>query len=169
MRPSAMKRVSPSQRDSAYRMASASLVFWLIRPSLARSQGSNSSRRSAGSSLGGQRDARRRCGRGSRLRDVEPGDTFERLAGDRCGTGRGEFVEAPAHMGPAERQFNVTALGQDPIAGIAVDLEDAGKTREVDDRPFGLAIGSVDIGDGGRVCAAPGPVVAGIMTGRSSP
>lgn len=95
--------------------------------------------------------------------DVEPGDTFERLAGDRCGTGRGEFVEAPAHMGPAERQFNVTALGQDPIAGIAVDLEDAGKTREVDDRPFGLAIGSVDIGDGGRVCAAPGPVVAGIM------
>ena len=29
MRPSAMKRVSPSQRDSAYRMASASLVFWL--------------------------------------------------------------------------------------------------------------------------------------------
>ena len=65
-------------------------------------------------------------------------------------------------MGPAERQFYVTALGQDPIAGIAVDLEDAGKTREVDDRPFGLAIGSVDIGDGGRVRAAPGPVVAGI-------
>jgi hypothetical protein len=65
-------------------------------------------------------------------------------------------------MGPAERQFNVTALGQNPIAGIAVDLENAGKTREVDDRPFGLAIRSVDIGDGGRVRAAPGPVVAGI-------
>ena len=32
----------------------------------------------------------------------------------------------------------------------------------MDDRPFGLAIGSVDIGDGGRVRAAPGPVVAGI-------
>jgi hypothetical protein len=65
-------------------------------------------------------------------------------------------------MDQQKRQFNVTAFGQDPIAGIAVDLEDAGKTREVDDRPFGLAFGGVDLVDGGRVRAAPGPVVAGI-------
>jgi hypothetical protein len=44
-RPSSMKRVRPSQRDRAYRMASASLLFWLIRPSFTRSHASSAAPR----------------------------------------------------------------------------------------------------------------------------
>ena len=43
VRPSSTNRVSPSQRVSAWRIASASFDFWLVSVSLARSYGSSSS------------------------------------------------------------------------------------------------------------------------------
>ena len=87
---------------------------------------------------------------------------FERFAGDWRRAGGGEFVEVAAHMRPAESKLHIAALGELAIAGIAVDLQDALEAGEMGDRPLGLAIGRIDIGDAGRVGAAPGPIVSGI-------
>ena len=65
-------------------------------------------------------------------------------------------------MAPAEGKLDGIALGQDAVSGIAVDLQDAGEAIEVAERPLGLAVGRIDIGDTGRIAAAPGPVVAGV-------
>src|SRR5690606_11387853 len=62
---------------------------------------------------------------------VEFGDPSERLAGDRRGAGRGELVEAPAHMCPAEGERDVALVGEHAIAAIAVDLQDSCEAREV--------------------------------------
>jgi hypothetical protein len=91
---------------------------------------------------------------------IEPGYAFERLAGDRRRTGRGEFVEASAHMGPAECQSHVTALGEYAVAGVAIDLKGAREASEMGDRPLRLAIGGIDIRHAGRVGATPGAIVA---------
>src|SRR5690606_26587680 len=50
---------------------------------------------------------------------VERGDTLQRFAGDRCRPGGGEFVEAPAYMGPAEGELDLSALGERAVAGIS--------------------------------------------------
>lgn len=93
---------------------------------------------------------------------VEASNAFECLAGDRCRTDNGEFMEASADVGPAERKSYVATLGKRPVAGIAVDLKNAREASEMGDRPLGLAIGRIHIGDGGRIGATPGPVIAGI-------
>ena len=62
-------------------------------------------------------------------------------------------------MGPAEGELHVAALGEHPVAAIAIDLQDALEAGEVGDRPLGLAVGRIDVGDAGRVGAAPGPII----------
>ena len=93
------------------------------------------------------------------LDGVEFGDAFECLGGNRRRTRGGEFVEAAADMGPAESKLHIVALGERPIARIAVDLQDTREAGEVSDRLRGLAIGRVHIGDAGRVGAAPRPII----------
>ena len=93
------------------------------------------------------------------LDGIETGDAFERFAGDRRRARGGEFVEAAANMGPAEGELHVAALGEHPIAAIAVDLQNALEAGEVGDRPLGLAIGRIDIGDARWVGAAPRPII----------
>ena len=96
------------------------------------------------------------------LDGVEFGDALQRLAGDRRGAGSGEFVEAAAHMRPAEGEPHVALFRQRAIAGVAVDLQHALEAGQMHHRPLGLAVGRIDIGDGRRVRAAPGPIVARI-------
>ena len=49
--------------------------------------------------------------------------------------------------------------GQRPIAGVAVDLEDALEAGEMRDRLRRRAVGRIDIGDRRRVGSAPGAIV----------
>ena len=93
---------------------------------------------------------------------VEPPDAFERLAGDRRRAGGGELIKPSAHMRPAESEFDVAALGEDAIAGVAIDLENAFEAGEMGDRPLRLAIGRIEVDDAGRIGAAPRSIVAGI-------
>ena len=65
------------------------------------------------------------------LDGIETSDALERFAGDRRRTGGGEFVEVAADMGPAEGELHVAALGEHPVAGIAVDLQDALEAGEM--------------------------------------
>ncbi len=93
--------------------------------------------------------------------DVEPGDTFECLAGDRCGTSSGELVEAPAHMGPAERPVQRHRARPGP------DSRHNRRPRGCRQNPRGgrSAVWPFDWERRHRrrrVRAAPGPVVAGI-------
>lgn len=84
------------------------------------------------------------------------------FARDRRGTALGELVEAAPSMRSPERQLHRVASGQCLVAAIAIDLQDAGEAVEMGDGPLALAIGGIDISDGSRIGAAPGPVVAGI-------
>ena len=63
------------------------------------------------------------AGPGLGLDGVEFSDAFERLAGDRRGTGGGELIEAPADMSPTEGELHVAARGECAIAAIAIDLQ----------------------------------------------
>src|SRR5690606_32260356 len=90
---------------------------------------------------------------------IEFGDAPERFAGDRRWTGCGEFVEAPAHMRPAEGERCAALVGQHAIAAITVDLQDTAEAGEMGDRPFGLAIRRIDISHTRRIAALPWPVV----------
>jgi hypothetical protein len=65
-------------------------------------------------------------------------------------------------LGPAEGELDVTALSEDPVAAVAVDLENALEAGEVTDRPLGLAIGRVDVDDTRWIGAAPRPIIARI-------
>ena len=70
--------------------------------------------------------------------------------------------ELAPRIRPARRQLDITAIAEPFEAGIAVDLNDAFKLRQMGGRPFGPTIGTVEI-DGCRwIGTAPGPVVAGI-------
>ena len=89
------------------------------------------------------------------LNRAEPGNPFERFAGDRCRTSDGELIEPAPNMRPAERKANLASVGELTIAGITVDLQDALKALQKGDGPFGLAIGRVDFT----------PVVAGVDGG----
>lgn len=80
----------------------------------------------------------RRCSAG---RPVEFRNPPERLAGDRRGTGRGEFLEAPAHMCPAGREHEAALGCAHAIAAISIDLQGSGKDRDFfGPRPNGLEI-----------------------------
>jgi hypothetical protein len=93
------------------------------------------------------------------LDSVELGDAFERFGGNgRRANGR-EFVKPAANMGPAEGKLHIVALGERPIARIAVDLQDTREAGKVSDRLRGLAIGCVHVGDARWIGAAPRPVV----------
>src|SRR5258707_3160802 len=84
------------------------------------------------------------------------------LVGDRRRARIGHLVEGPAHVAPAEGKPHVALLGQYLVAAVAVDLQDALEAAEVRDRPLGLAVGRIDIGDTRWIGAAPWPVVPGI-------
>ena len=91
---------------------------------------------------------------------IESGDAVERLAGDwRCAA-VGDLIEPPSHMRPAEREAHVALFGEDAVAGVAVDLENALEAGEMRDRLRRFAVGRIDIGDRRRVRSAPGPVVS---------
>lgn len=96
------------------------------------------------------------------LDEIEVCDAPERLAGDRRRTGCGELVEAPAHVCPAKGERCAALIGEDPIATIAVDLQDSGKTCEMSDRSLRFSVRRIDIGDARRIAALPGPVIARI-------
>jgi hypothetical protein len=97
------------------------------------------------------------------LDGIEPRDALERFAGDRRRTGRGELVEAAANMGPAEGELDVTTLGEDPIAAVAVNLENALEAGEMANRPLGLAVGRIEVDDARWIgAAAPRPIIARI-------
>src|SRR5262249_17790159 len=61
-----------------------------------------------------------------------------------------------------EGERNCVLFGQDPIAAIAIDLQDADEASEVSNRSLGLAIWSIDIGHSWRVGSAPRAIVARI-------
>ena len=63
-------------------------------------------------------------------------------------------------MRPAECQRDATG-GQSSVAAIAVDLQRSVGAGEVRDGPFGFAIGCVNVGDAGRIRAAPGSIIPG--------
>lgn len=142
---------------------------------------SSSGWRTAGSSSSGQRSARHVLvndraalflAYGAALLDgsstniifdsVKFGDPPERLAGDRRGTGRSEFVEAATDMCPAEGKRDAALFGEHAIAAITVDLQDSGIACEMSDRTFGLSVRRLDIGDARRIGSLPWPAIAGI-------
>jgi hypothetical protein len=93
---------------------------------------------------------------------VELGNALERRARDRCGTRVGEFVKIAPHMRPAKCKRDVATLGELGVAGIAIDLQDPLEAVEMGDRPLGLAIWRVDIGNPQWIRPAPRTVIGGI-------
>ena len=76
------------------------------------------------------------------LDGIQLRDALQRLSGDRRRAGRGEFVEAAADVRPAEGEFHVPALGERPVAGVAVDLKDALEPGQMGGRPLGFGMGA---------------------------
>ena len=62
-------------------------------------------------------------------------------------------------MGPAKGELHRAAFSKHPATAIAVNLQDTPEAGEMSDRPLGLAIGRIDVGDAGRVGAAPRPII----------
>ncbi|GGB13769.1 hypothetical protein GCM10011491_46800 [Brucella endophytica] len=91
---------------------------------------------------------------------VKFGDAFERLAGDGCGTGGRQLIEAASNVGPAEGQRHGVLCRERAISTVAVDLQDADEAVEMGHRSFAFAIWRIDIGDTGRVIALPRPVIS---------
>jgi hypothetical protein len=75
------------------------------------------------------------------LDTVAPPDAFERLAGDRRGAGRRTHRSAGARAASRD-EFDVSALGEDTIAGVAIDLQNAYEACQIGDPPLGLTIGA---------------------------
>jgi hypothetical protein len=96
------------------------------------------------------------------LYSVELGDPCQHLAGNWGRTGRGQFVEGPANVRPAEGERHAALVGQRAIGAVTVDLQDASEAVEMRDRPLGLAVGCIDIGHARRVGSVPWAVVAGV-------
>lgn len=87
---------------------------------------------------------------------------LRRLAGDRRWAGCGEFVEAPPHVRPAEGKHGAALVCEHTIAAIAVDLQDSTKAGKMGNRPLGLSVRRINIGDARWVVSLPGPVIAGV-------
>ena len=90
---------------------------------------------------------------------IESDDALKRFVGDRRGTGGGELVKAAANVGPAEGELHVTTLCEDPVAAIAVNLENALEAGEMTNRPLGLAIRRIDVDNARWIGAAPRPII----------
>ena len=96
------------------------------------------------------------------LDPVERCNARQRLGGDRRRARVGQLVEVPAHVAPAEGELHVAPPGQHLVAAIAVDLQDALEAAQMCDRPLGLAIRRIDVGNAGRIGTAPRSIVPGI-------
>jgi hypothetical protein len=93
-----------------------------------------------------------------------PFDALESFAGDRRAAALGDVEEAPAQMRPTEGERDRLAaggIGNGLVGDVAVALHDPAIVLEQLERVDRAATGSVAVGDGRRVGAAPGPVVAG--------
>jgi hypothetical protein len=105
-------------------MSLASLLFWLIRPSFARSHGLSASIRGT-AFQGSDRSALLGTSAPDIFLDgVEAGNTFERFAGDRCRTGDCELIELAPNVRAAESKVDFTRVGQLAVAGIAIRPEE---------------------------------------------
>jgi len=83
------------------------------------------------------------------LDGVERPDVRQHLGRKRRLGGDMEFVEAPAHVRPAERQLDRAVLavtGQPLEPGIAVHLQHAPEPRQVRCRPLAFPVLGVDVG-----------------------
>ena len=93
-------------------------------------------------------------------------DLDERLFGERRVAANGDLVEPPPQMGPAEGQDERLrwwpAAREVLVGGIAVDLQNAAEALEMAFHMLRPAARRIAIDDGGRIAAAPGPVVASI-------
>lgn len=76
------------------------------------------------------------------------------------GSVRGGDGNIPAYS--AEGELDLATFGKLWIGVVAIDLQDALEAGKMAEQPLGLAVGCIDIGDAGRIEAAPGPVVGGI-------
>jgi hypothetical protein len=65
-------------------------------------------------------------------------------------------------MGPAEGELYVTTVSEDPVATVAINLENALEVGEMTNRPLGLAIGRIDVDNARWIGAAPPAIVARI-------
>ncbi len=83
-----------------------------------------------------------------------------RKPGDRVKTNRRDAVALAKLLRAGE--LDVAALGKSPIATVAVDLQHTLEAGKMSNRPLGLAVGCVDVGDAGRVRPAPGSIIARI-------
>lgn len=79
-----------------------------------------------------------------------------------AGAGCREFVEVAPHVHPAEGELHLATFGKLWVGIVAIDLQDALEAGEMAEQPLGFAVGCIDVGDAGRIEAAPGPVVGGI-------
>lgn len=93
---------------------------------------------------------------------TERSDARECLCRDRRVAGLGDLEEAAADMRPAEREHDLTGLGQCTIARIPIDLQDAAEALEVSDRARRFTIRCVEIGDRRRRRSNPWSVIARI-------
>src|SRR3954452_19307441 len=135
-------------------MAAASLIFWLMRASLARS---HTWKASASGRLFCCRTRRRSSAAAADLLldRIECGDVLQRLACDRRGAGCREFVEVAPHVHPAEGELDLATFGKLGVGVVAIDLQDALEAGKMAEQPLGLAVRCIDIGDAGRIEAAP--------------
>ena len=62
-------------------------------------------------------------------------------------------------MGPAKGKQDVIAFGETRIAAIAVDLQGAVEASKMRDRPLCFAVGRINVGNPGRLGAAPRPII----------
>lgn len=98
---------------------------------------------------------------------VQDADPLQRLEGDRGAGGLPDVVEGAAQMSPACRLADAPmALGarlvELPEAAVGIGLQHALEAREMGLRVLALAVGREEVGHGGRIAPAPGPVVAEI-------
>jgi hypothetical protein len=102
-------------------MASASLIFWLMRASLARSHTSKAS------ASGHEATLFRAAAADLLLDPIECGDVLQRLACDRRRAGCREFVEVAPHVHPAEGELDLAcrSIESDALAGIDNAAEQA--------------------------------------------
>ena len=93
---------------------------------------------------------------------IEAGDAREHVGcHGRC-AGGGKFVEATSHVRPTEGELDLATPRERRVAAIAIDLQNAFEPGEMLDRPIGLAIGRVAIGDRWWIAPAPRTIVASI-------